>query len=287
MNNLQMNQLSKEQTVQIRELEQVCLTHDGLLGTVFLSNEINFSREVDSFYLLYDGERLVSFLSLFIPTKEQAEISAFTLPECRNSGYFHLLFQKATNELKKHGIFQILFVHEPQSKDASAVLNHFGAGYSFSEYLLAYDRSVSLKCESNLRLERSSPELIPEIADLDTKVFHNQHEESVSMVTKSMESPEIQCYSAFLGDNLIGLCNVNLEGGDISIFGVGISPEYQGKGYGREMLNLLLDTLIHSQNGEITLEVDSENAAAYHLYITSGFRIKTQFDYHTYLLEKE
>ena len=31
---------------------------------------------------------------------------------------------------------------------------------------------------------------------------------------------------------------------------------------------------------EIVLEVDSENARAFHLYTTSGFTVRTQYDYY-------
>ncbi len=285
MNNLQLNQLSREQVEQIRNLELACQQKDGLKGTVFLSNEINFSAEIDSFYLLYDGNTLVSFLSMFIPTRDVSEISAYTLPEYRRRGYFHLLFQKAAAELKKHGLNKILFVHEPQSDDAKSVLEHYHSEYDFTEYLLIYDSSSFQRCESRIQLVPAVQKDIPEIASLTSSVFEDDYEEALSITTKSIASPDIHQYCAFLGDKMIGICNANLEGGDISIFGVVISPEFQDKGYGREMLNLLLDELIHHESGEITIEVNSKNAAAYHLYLTSGFKLKAQFDYDSYTLK--
>jgi len=65
---------------------------------------------------------------------------------------------------------------------------------------------------------------------------------------------------------------------------LGISPKYQGHGYGKEMLNLLLEKLLSMDINNIILEVDSENNRAYNLYTKNGFKIKTQFDYYRYII---
>nr|WP_319489957.1 GNAT family N-acetyltransferase [uncultured Caproiciproducens sp.] len=283
INIIQRNKLNAEQTNQIRDLEKICQEYDGLKRLVFLSNEINFDQKIDCFYLLYEEDRLIAFLSLFIPLAEEAEVSAYTLPECRERGYFTLLFMKAAEELKKYKIYKILFVHEPSCTDAKRVLEAVHANYAYSEYLLTFDRAGYQKCGGALTLKLSESEDIPDVAALDSQLFGNDYGESVSIVTKSVNSPTIKAYSALLGSERIGLCNANMEGGNVSIFGVGISPAYQGKGYGREMLNRLLEQLMH-ESGEISLEVSSSNGIAYHLYITSGFQIKTQFDYDLLML---
>jgi Acetyltransferases len=282
MNLIKTNVLSEEQTKAVRALEQICRTHDGLKGTVFLSNEINFSKEIDSFYLLYEEKQLVSFVALFIPMPKEAEVSAFTLPEYRQKGCFSTLLQSAGEELKKAGISRILFVNEPQSTDAVSATKHYGANYEYSEYLLTYNRSTHRETssgENGLRLERAVPSAAEEMAKLSVAFFHDEFSEALSMIEKSLQSPEIECWCAFLGSRMVGLCNVNLEGESLSIFGLGIDPEFQGKGYGRQMLGLLLDRLTAREEREITLEVSSTNEVAYRLYITSGFEVKTQFDY--------
>ena len=275
---IQTNTLTGEQIRQIRELEKICQGHEGLKRSVFLSNEINFDQSIDCFYLLYEEDRLMAFLSLFIPLEEEAEVSAYTLPGQRKKGYFHLLLKKAAEELEKYKIGRILFVHEPLGTDAKHILETLRTEYAYSEYLMAFDRAGFQKHSGALRLELSAATDIPEIAALDSELFGNDYEESVSIIQKSLDSPTIKVYSAFLGDKRIGLCNANTENGNSSIFGVGISPKYQGKGHGREMLHLLLEQLMQV-SGDITLEVSSTNSIAFRLYLTSGFRVKTQFDY--------
>ena len=69
-------------------------------NAVFLSNELNVDRTAPCFYLGYvkaeeksGEEKLVSFLSVFFPTKEDGEIVAFTHPGFRRQGYFTALCQ--------------------------------------------------------------------------------------------------------------------------------------------------------------------------------------------------
>lgn len=283
---LKINQLNEQQISDVRELEQVCQLNDGLKGTLFLSNEINFNQDIDSFYLLYDNTKLVSFLLLFIPTATEAEISAYTLPTCRKQGHFKALLEKAIAELKNYDINKILFAYESCSADAKYALESYHTEYSFSEYVLTYNPSDFSKIDSRLRLELVSESLIPDVAALDCKVFESEYEyeESLSMITKSFKSDTIKPYCAFLNDELVGTCGINLDGGEVYIFGVGICPDFQGKGYGKEMLHLLLEQIILNEHGKIKLEVNSKNKAAYQLYIKAGFQIETQFDYDTYLL---
>lgn len=288
MNQVRTNVLSEEQTASVLALEETCRLNDGLKGTVFLSHELNFNKDINSFYLLYDEDKLVSFLSLFIPTQKEAEVSGFTLPKLRHHGLFRSLLQSAEEELKRFDIPRLLFVHEPQSTDTAAVVKHYGARYEFSEYLLAFDRSTLTKIQNShpeIRLERAVLEQTEEIAMLSSRIFEEDFQESFSMVEKSMLSPGIECYGAFLGNQMIGMCTLNLKKDKISIFGVGISPEVQGKGYGRQMLGLLLTDLAARESREITLSVNSTNAAAYHLYLTTGFQVKTQFDYASYMIQ--
>jgi ribosomal protein S18 acetylase RimI-like enzyme len=249
---------------------------------VFLSNEINFNREIDCFYLLYDGESLVSFLSLFVLLQDEAEVSAYTLPDFRKRGYFHTLFEKAAEELKKYGIAKVLFVCEPAGRAALKVLKTYGAGLSHSEYRMAYESGDYRKSDSSLRLEPASQNHLAEMAALDSLLFDCSHEESLSQLNKSLASENIKSFGAFLGGKLVGVCSASFQDDGATIYGIGISPECQGNGYGRELLNLLLEQILLENPCEISLEVSSTNTVAYQLYRTNGFHVKTQYDYYAY-----
>ena len=72
-------------------LERVCIDHDNLGGSFFLDSSLNFDHRIKSFFLYYEKGELISMLSMFIPTKKEAEITAYTLPKYRREGYFKRL----------------------------------------------------------------------------------------------------------------------------------------------------------------------------------------------------
>lgn len=60
----------------IKQIEQACKEHDGLRGSVSLDYSLNIHPDMMSLFLLYEQEGLVSFLSMFVPGGEEAEISS-------------------------------------------------------------------------------------------------------------------------------------------------------------------------------------------------------------------
>jgi GNAT superfamily N-acetyltransferase len=281
---LELQELSEPQIKDIKKLEDLCKEQDGLRGDVFLSNKLNFNKEMKCYFLLYEGETLISFISMFIPTTEEAEVSAYTLPDERQKGYFKLLLQKAIKEISNYGVKEMLFVHEPTSKSAKYILEKLNAKYDFSEYVLVYNSTNSLKCNSKLKLVPVQRENVDKIAALHVDIFKKSLEVGQTMVNRALDSEEMMPYMAKFNDEIIGVCNINLENNDGCICGLGISPKYQGHGYGKEMLNLLIEKLLSMDINDILLEVDSENNRAYNLYIKNGFHIRTQFDYYRYII---
>jgi len=162
---LELRELDKNKIEDIKDLEGICQSYDKTKGSAFLSNEINFSKEVNCFFLLYEEETLVSFLSMFIPTSKEAEVSAYTLPEKRKKGFFKILLESAINELRKYGVKEILFVHEPSSNDGMLALKKLNVIYDFSEYLLVYSQDEFIKRDGKLKLSPITIQDIDKIAN--------------------------------------------------------------------------------------------------------------------------
>ncbi len=67
------------------------------------------------------------------------------------------------------------------------------------------------------------------------------------------------------------------------LYGVAIDEKYRGKGHGKAMLTLALDSFF-MEGDSLSLEVDSHNPTAYGLYKALGFEIDFQVDYHSLIL---
>ncbi|SMC81962.1 GNAT family N-acetyltransferase [Papillibacter cinnamivorans] len=277
------NRPEDAQILQLRELEKSCRLRDGQTTPIPLNTWMNFNPGMKSCFLLYAGERLVSFLNVFAPEAREAEVYAVTHPEFRRRGYFAALLREAEAELKRCGVSRILLVCEKMSRDGQETARRLGGRLQHSEYRLKFEGAPETAPPGRLRLEEAGPGDLKAISALDVRIFGSDPEVSLSMLGKTLEDPKNRTFSVFLGEKRIGLCNAGLREDGISIFGLGIAPEHQGMGYGRDMLLLLLGKLREYPGRDITLEADSENQAALRLYRSSGFTEITRFDYYEYI----
>jgi ribosomal protein S18 acetylase RimI-like enzyme len=277
------NKLSEDIIKEIREVELICKDHDKLNGSIFLDISINFNPEMNPLFLLYEDHRLVSLISIFVPTSEEAEISAYTLPNYRRRGYFKMLLDEAIEEVKKYSISDLVFVCETQSNDGKKVMKKLNAELDFTEYLLSYkglSSDMDIHQISEIKLLKSQEKDLEAIISLSQEIFNEDYEDAKSMITKSFEADNRIQYIAVLDEKPIGMGSVSFENDEASISGFGVSPQYQGKGFGREILELILKDLKSGGRADITIEVDSNNGNAFKLYRKCGFEIETSFDYY-------
>lgn len=273
--------LSEKAIKEVLNLEKVCAEYDKLKGSVYLDTSLNFNHCINSVFLLYENRELISILSMFIPTQQEAEISAFTLPKYRRNGYFKALLSKAVEELRKFDIQDILFVCERQSISGKEVTTTLNAEYEHTEYSMRFNKARYLD-RGAYRLLLLGPHFkdLDKIIDTSMKTFDDSYEDSKSRIENFFKSETREQYLAVLNDEIIGLGSINLERDEALIYGFGIVPEYRGKGYGKELLHLLIDRLWQTGKTEIILDVNSENVHALELYKKSGFHIEVAFEYY-------
>lgn len=284
------HQLNNRQIEDVEKLVNRCLEMEGLERTLYLSNDLNFYQNLNCFYLIYNKDQLVSVLTIFEPFEEEAEISAYTLPEERRKGYFAKLFQAALKELIKFHIYRLLLITEPGSKSGLFTIQTLQAKYDKSEYLLEKENSEINRNNDmeniiqSIELKELQQEYLPEAARINSELYESEMEEEISLLAEILKSQEMKCYCFYKKDMMIGICNVNFGSNNVCIFGLGLSPSQQGKGYGKTLLEIILKKIREISTKNIILEVGSENQRAFTLYKNAGFQIKTQYDYYEYLI---
>lgn len=277
------SKLSEEIVKEIREVELICKEHDKLNENIFLDTSINFNSEIKSIFLLYEKNKLISLIYMFIPTSEEAEISAYTLPEYRRKGYFKRLLDEATKEITKYSIPDLIFVCEPQSNDGVGAIKKLKAEFDFTEYFLRYKGSLNdmeVRQMPEIKLHKPEKKDLEAIINLSQEIFNDNYDDAKSMISKAFEAENRIQYIAVLDEKLIGMGSVSIENDEASIFGLGVVPQYRGKGFGREILNLIVADLKNRGRENITIEVDSTNKNAFNLYKKFGFEVETSFDYY-------
>jgi len=275
--------LTEKQTEQIQMLQQYCMAFDQSGRELFLSNDINYHKDMPCFFLCYLEEELCGVLVVFAPTMETAEISAYVHPSHRRTGVFAGLLLEAWRIIRHYKLSQVLMVTDAVSTTCKDILNKWQAELSHSEYLLAYQGQRLYKefpFASKCIVREAAECDLEKMVELNMSGFGEDCENAAHMVRENFSHPLTRCFVGQMDDEIFGLANVRKEGSNFYICGFNIAQAYQGKGMGRYLLYQILDQLTPSLDESITLEVDSVNQPAYLLYITSGFLVLSQADYY-------
>lgn len=266
---------------EILRIERVCKEYDNLRGYVFLDPSENFDRDINCYFLLYEDNVLISILTMLIPTRQEAEISAFTLPEFRRKGNFTKLLARAVKELKKNRIEDMLFVCERQSAAGIKVIAALNAQFAFAEYLMKFNRAEYVPVKMfRLSINRAQLRDLKIIIEITMKIFNESFEEAQSRVEDCFESDQREQYYTVLDNKIVGLCSVNLEEDEVSIYALGILPEYRSRGFGKELLCLIVDSLLRRGITKMRLMVYYENTQAINLYQKFGFQTAATLEYY-------
>ena len=248
MNIFAINTLSSKQYYDARDLIAICSDAEGVRGVSFLEPELNENTTIPAFYMMYEDNKLVSFLSVFLADEEECEVYAYTLPEYRQKGCFKRLYKEALKNLKKAGYKDIVCVCEPESESGKAVLEKMGMQVIRTEHLMSYDMSPVKDIKGRLELVCTKDE--------NTEIFE-----------------------ACIGEDVIGTCNVEFTRSHVVIYEFQIYEEYRGNGYGSELLLLILDHLLKEDISKILLHVSGANIVAHAMYSHHGFVSEEQIDY--------
>jgi len=278
MDLMQMSRLTEAQVAKIRELEVACAGADGADSRISLDNGINVVPEMDCFFLLSEGDMLVGVISIFAPTRDVAEVSGCVHPDYRRQGNFKRLLTSASMEAAKHGYDNLLLVHEASMPDGAAIARKWELAIEHSEYRLRYAGGAAVT-QSRLMVRPARKEDIPAMIVISGETFEESSEVARHHVESAFADLQRRSYVAVAEGEIVGVCGVSTGDEALYIFGLGVAPQHQGKGYGRAMV-LHIVAELQSENRDIEIEVDSENMRAFHLYKTSGFEVISQYDYY-------
>jgi len=114
--------------------------------------------------------------------------------------------------------------------------------------------------------------------------MENAASEEGLLMPEEEEKKGMTIYFAVHGEQVISKVHLQLIDGLGGIYGLGVLPEYRGKGFGRAILLGAVARLKEMQANEIMLQVATENANALHLYESCGFETTSNMDYYEMVL---
>jgi ribosomal protein S18 acetylase RimI-like enzyme len=121
-----------------------------------------------------------------------------------------------------------------------------------------------------MRIEKISPiEKAQELLDMDIKTFTRDFDlpaRNVDDITSYLIDSEV--YLVYEDNDVIGNFSYEEKGGQIEIKEVLVLPQYQGKGYGKKIMDYLLNLV---KGKPVWLVTHPKNTPAIITYLKSGF----------------
>ncbi len=281
-------ELNKEEYEVIKNLEIICLEEQK----TNLKLELDFKmrqksnivkNKVMTKFLYYENKILVGYLGLCNFGGTTVEISGMVHPKFRRKGIFGRLFSIAKEEWQKTIYLEVLALCDHRSISGLAFINTIKAEYDFAEYKMCLSKKKSdVTLSYVIKLRVATSEDASEI-DRQTSIYFGAPQKD--LVT-GIENPTYQLednfisYMAEIKGKIIGKIHLSITNNEGFIYGLGVLPEFRGRGYGREILSSILDILNRKDVENIFLEVATENKNALSLYESCGFEEISVMDYY-------
>lgn len=111
---------------------------------------------------------------------------------------------------------------------------------------------------------------IPQICILEQQCFSDNWKEA--MISEAIKQQWDTFFVLENNGRAAGYCNIRILAGEGEILRIAVAKEERGKGYGKKLMETMVDFARAQGVADIFLEVRAGNKAAINLYKTYGFR---------------
>ncbi len=280
----ELRSLDEAKEADVKALIGACAALDGCSPCVQIDHRLNFRKDMDSWFLLYDEGRLLGLASIFAPRLEEGEIAICVAPEARRKGHAGRLLAAARKALAggatiggaesraggaRIGGARQLLVCNDRSASGKAFASRVGAVPEHEEHALRLTRHILWQHPDRLKLREGGLPDVPVMTRILSSAFNDPGAETEAFVRSSFASGARRAYLGSLKGKIMATCFVADEEGVLSVNTLAVSPDEQGKGYGMEFLCAVLDLV--GRDHELLIDVDSTNVNAMKLYKNAGF----------------
>lgn len=277
--------LSATELDEVAQLAQICNQQDGL--DLKLNWSVLRHRPADQLndFLYYADDQLVGFLPLFAFNSQEGEISGMVHPNYRRRGIFRTLFEAACQESRSRNLPSLLLIVEHASPAGQLFARSLPITYDHSEHKMVLEEArLPRSLNERLHVRAALPQDLPIMSSITAQAFHMPQDDVSWYTEEALSNPQRFYYVGEVDGAVIGKIDVSLSEGTALIYGFAVSPEYQGQGYGRQMLAYTVRQLQSSGEQNIWLEVSTDNAHALSLYQSCGFKETGSYDYYRFAL---
>ena len=240
---------------------------------------LNKEEDRPAWFLARNQNRLIGFLTIFDPSGEEAEVSAYVDPVFRQQGVFKALWDQARSQWAQPSRRWLLVTNRADGA-ATSVARHWGT-YAFTESSLSLPvaaRPPFSGLSSGLTLMEGGEEDLEGAAEV-FRLANGDDDHHRPFLEKILVDPDRRFYVLKDSQRPVGVGCLHREGGKTMVHGLVVHPDFQGRGWGRALVIALLDLGARGTESFL-IEVDSTNERAERLYRSVGFRDSQVTDYY-------
>jgi ribosomal protein S18 acetylase RimI-like enzyme len=273
--------LSKARIAEVEQLALLCNRYEHL--DMKLSWDILNSRPSDETndFFYYDNGLLAGYLALFSFSDNEGELSGMVHPAYRCQGIFGQLAAAARAECQRRNISNLMLIVEQASQSGMAFIKRLMLALHHAEYKMVLEiLRAAPRANPYLQLRPAVPADGAMLAHITAHAF-NMSEHEVDWYTENViKRSDRQYYLSLLNGICIGKIEVIFDTYEAIICGFGVLPEYQGYGYGRQILTRTVQEILAKGPYKISLEVEIGNEHALSLYKACGFEVTSCYLYY-------
>jgi ribosomal protein S18 acetylase RimI-like enzyme len=274
--------LTDGEAAAIEQLITTCNAYEGLRMRLSMEWLRERSGTETNDFLYYEEGVLVGYLNIDSHGVLEKEVTGMVHPDYRRRGIFRKLLAAAKEECDRRGVQKLILVCEHISRSGQGFVQAIGANHDFSEHEMVLGTLRERPpAHPRLRLRKADLEDLEVLAIVHATSFGEDIEGSRTYVAKRLQHAWNTFYLGTLGEEAVGCLRVDELGQEYGIYGFGVRPQYQGRGYGRQMLQDIIHVLRAESQKSIMLDVETDNTNAVGLYLSCGFEIRTTYGYYS------
>ncbi len=269
--------LTPTQLEDLEGLVSACHKHDTYRLPTY-PHILSKTREHVSSVLSYKEGLLIGFVSAYFFYKDGCEITLMVHPQFRHQHIAGQLLKQLLPLIRSSQIRYFIFSTLP-SQDKS-FLSKQGFKYHESEYEMARYTPEKYPPKSfNLAIKQAQFEHINDLVKIDTACFDTKGEDITQRFMTILSDTNYLVLLGFYFSQPVAKAHIQWLDHGAKLSDIAVSPSFQNKGLGKEIIAYAINRLMDLGKTPITLDVLSDNQNAFKLYQTFGFEIINQVDY--------
>lgn len=269
--------LTEEKVKDVLDLLKTCNKHDGTKTELYLKKHEDEERK-DYFY--YNNGNLVGFLVIYPSYREgEVQITGLVHPNSRRNGVFKNLLNAAIADVKDRKKI-IRFIKDNSSKSGLLFLESIGAKYIESSYTMKYQAGKKHEFMEILTISNAKMDEIDKLVEIGMEAFETSDDEERPLVKSNISNEQRRLLVGHFNNQIIGCVLASLEDDKATIGDLAVKKEYRKRGFGRELLNYVIEDVMQQGIVDMSLSVNTDNGNALMLYKSCGFKVKNAIDFY-------